>query len=231
MKKNTVRALVILGVLLVIYHVVIFAVPFQKNATFFLSWIFTLVAIAAQTYVIPVAFGRGEDAKSKFYGFPIAKVGLTYLALQLVVGLACMALGWAAAIPFWVPLVLYVVMLGAAVVGFIAADATRDEIVRQDVKLKKDVSCMRSLQSQITAILGQSQDSAVKEAVEKFADALQYSDPVSSQALKEIESELTVCVGEVQKAVVDGDSASALSLLSRANSLLLERNRLCKLGK
>ena len=31
--------------------------------------------------------------KSKFYGFPIAKVGVLYLAIQLIGGLVFMALG------------------------------------------------------------------------------------------------------------------------------------------
>ena len=231
MKKNTIRSWIVWGVLAVVFHVVIFAVPFVKNGVFYLSWVFTLIAMAAQIYVFRVAFLQGGSARSKFYGFPIAKVGAVYLAVQLAMCLGFMALGWGVTAPMWIPLVLYVVLLGAAVTGFVAADAARDEITRQDVKLKKDVSCMRALQSKITAILGQAKDDSVKEAVEKFADALRYSDPVSSTALEEIESELTGCLDEIQRAVVDEDNASALTLLGRANTLLLERNRLCKLNK
>ena len=231
MKKNSIRLWVVWAVLIVVYHVIIFAVPFEKNGVFYLSWAFTLIAMVAQIYVFRVAFLQGESARSKFYGFPISKIGFAYLLIQLAAGLGFMALGWGVTTPLWIPLILYVVLLGASVIGFVAADATRDEITRQDVKLKKDVSCMRALQSKITAILGQARDDSVKEAVEKFADALRYSDPVSSAALEEIESELTGCLDEIQRAVIDEDNASALTLLGRANTLLLERNRLCKLNK
>lgn len=95
MKKNATRWRVILAVLLVVYNVIVFAVPFPKNAAFFVSWLFTLAAIGAQVYVVRAAFYQGEGVKSKFYGWPIAKIGAVYLAVQLVLGLAFMALGFA----------------------------------------------------------------------------------------------------------------------------------------
>lgn len=229
MKKNTVRWWSVLAIILVVYNVVIFAVPFERSAVFFLSWLFTLAAICSQIYVIRTAFYQGEGAKSRFYGWPVARIGVVYLTAQILLGLIFMVLG--SNVRLWIPLVLYVVLLGASAVGFIAVDATRDEIVRQDTTLKTDVSCMRSLQSKTMAILMQMGDGPVREATEKFAEALRFSDPVSSGALREIESELSCCVDEIQQAIVDNDSACAIALLDRANVLLLERNRLCKLNK
>ena len=90
---------------------------------------------------------------------------------------------------------------------------------------------MRSLQSKAMAILGLAGEGPVREAAGKFAEALRFSDPVSSETLREIESELSNCVDEIQRAVADDDSMGAIALLDRANVLLMERNRLCKLNK
>ena len=95
MKKNTIRWWVLLGVVLVVYNVLAFALPFPKTAVFAVSYLFSMIAILAQIYVIRTAFYRGEGVKSKFYGFPIAKVGVIYLAIQLIGGLVFMALGLA----------------------------------------------------------------------------------------------------------------------------------------
>ena len=70
-----------------------------------------------------------------------------------------------------------------------------------------------------------------QEEAEKFAEALRFSDPVSSESLRELESELLCCVNEIQQAITDSDCAGAIALLKRANALLLERNCLCKLNK
>lgn len=231
MKKNTIRWWVILGVVLVVYNVIAFAVPFPKNAVFFVSWAFTLIAIAAQIYVVPSAFYRGEGAKSKFYGFPIAKIGAVYLAVQMALSLVFMALGLAVSLPVWVPLVLYVVLLGAAAVGLISTEATRDEIARQDTKLKKDVSCMRTLQSKAIAMVPLAKDASVRVALEKFAENIRFSDPVSSVELEAAESDLSACIDDLQQAVLDNDQEAALTLEKRAEMLLAERNRLCKLEK
>jgi len=229
MKKNTVRWWIALVVLLVLYNIIVFAIPFQRTPNFFISYLFTLVAISAQVYVIRASFYRGAGIKSKFYGFPLARIGGFYLVAQLVLGLIFIALG--TVIPARVPLVLFTLLLGISLIGFISADAIRDEIDRQDMKLQKDVSCIRALQSKATAIIGQTQDLELLQEAQQFSEALRYSDPVSNEVVRGIEGELTVCVDEVQKAIADGDCDGASILLKQAATLLSERNRLCKLNK
>jgi hypothetical protein len=228
MKKNQLRGVIVLIVIAVIYSVVVFAVPFHKGGLFWLSYLCTLISLAAAGYASDSAFFHGEGAKSKFYGFPIAKIGMTYFVVQLVLGIIFMAIS---AAPLWLALILYVILMGAAVIGFIAADAVREEIEHQDVKLKKDVSAMRALQSKANSLTGLCKDSDLRKAVEKFAENLRFSDPVSSEALQGIEGELSRCITELECAVVDADNSSAQTLCRKAESLLVERNRLCKLGK
>lgn len=229
MKKNTVRWWIVLAIAFVVYNIVVFAIPFEKSAVFFLSWLFTLVAIGAQAYVIHVAFYQGEGAKSKFYGFPIARIGAVYLITQMALGWWFMSRGrW---VKLWIPLILYVILLGISVVGFIAADAVRDEVERQDIKLKKDVACMRALQSKAASLVQLVQDAQARKALEKFSEDLKFSDPVSSEALADIEADLTACVDELHQAVIDNDHNSVLALVQKAGAILTERNRLCKLDK
>ncbi len=231
MKKNTIRWWIILVAVLAVYNVVVFAVPFPKNAVFFVSWAFTLLAIGAQAYVIRTAFYQSRDIKSRFYGFPIAKVGGIYLIIQIVLGVAFMTLGLAISVPIWVPLVLYMVLLGASAVGFVAAETTRDEVERQDAKLKKDVSCMRALESKAAAMVPLAKDDQMRKSLEVFAENLRFSDPVSSEALNAIEADLTAYADELQQAMVENDTENALTLVKKAQTVLAERNRLCKLEK
>lgn len=231
MKKNKIRCGVILAAVPVIYHVVIFAAPFARNSVFFLSWIFTLAAIAAEVYAVYTAFHRGKDTRSRFYGFPIARIGVIYLIVQMVLGLVFMILGSFFTVPLWIPLILYVILCGMALIGLVAVDTMREEVQRQDAKLKTDVACMRTLQSRALSIVQLAGDDKVRAALEKFSEELRFSDPVSSEALKDIEADLTACVDELQQAVADGDSRAALMLAQKAGSVLAERNRLCRRNK
>ena len=86
---------------------------------------------------------------------------------------------------------------------------------------------MRNLQSKVCQMATQCDAPELK----KFAEDIRYSDPVSSDALGDIEQELAAAVEELQAAVVDGDSESVAQLCRKASATLAERNRLCKLNK
>lgn len=229
-KKIWTRGLIVLIVIVVVYSVVVFELPFpRRNEIFWLSYLFSLVALGAQIYIMQVAFKKGRGIKSKFYGFPIARIGVLYLLAQLILSLLFMSLAQMA--PVWLPIIVYTVLLGVAAIGFVAADVMRDEVERQEVKLKKDVTCIRALQSKMASMVQLAQDAQVHKALEKFSEDLRFSDPVSGESLADIEADLISCVDELHRAVTDGDHGGTLSLIQKAEVILVERNRLCKLNK
>jgi len=225
MKKNTIRWIIGLGVLLILYILVAFLIPFVHTATFWVSFVFTLIAFVVVAASMYIAFVKNPDAKSRFYGFPIARIGAIYGLVQLIAGLIFMAL--AALVPAWIAVLVYAIALGAAVIGLISAEAVVSQIHVQDEKIKKDVSTMRSLQSKVNQMAAQSENEAIKALAEEF----RYSDPVSSDAIADAEADLAAAVDELQAAYIDGDSEAMTKLCRKASALLAERNRLCKLNK
>ena len=155
--------------------------PFAKNGVFWLAYVFGVIAIAAQIYVYPKAF-EGESARSKFYGFPIAKLSTIYLIVQLILSILCMAIS--KVLPTWVP-VVFIVLLAAV----------------------------------------------LKAELERFAEQVRYSDPVSSEAIRDAEMDLNAAVDTLQQALVDGDIPAALQQVKQCEIALAERNRLCKVSK
>lgn len=225
MKKNTLRGAVGLSILLILYILVAFLVPFAHTAVFWTSFVFTLLAFGVVVASIYLAFVRKSDAKSRFYGFPIAKIGAIYGIAQLVIGLVFMALG--AWLPIWVAALVSAILLGAAVIGLISADAVVEEIHVQDEKLKKDVSFMRAQQSRVNQLAGQ----CAMPEVKRFAEDIRFSDPVSGPALEEIQRDLAAAIDELEAAILDGDPEITRTLCQKAATILSERNRLCKLNK
>lgn len=224
MKKNWIRGILTGVILLAVYHILVFAVPFQHNALFWTSYGFGWAAFAMLGLGAYLGLGRKDDAKSKFYGYPIARLAAIYFGVQMVLGLAAMAVS---VVPVWAAVVVYGILLALAALGMIGADAVVEEIHRQDAKLKKDVTFMRDLQSKVNQMAAQTEVPEVK----KFAEDVRYSDPVSCEALAEIERDLAAAVDELQAAIVDGDRDAIPALCRKAASVLGERNRLCRLNK
>ncbi len=233
MSKNRIRIYLVILILFALFSVIAFAIPFERNTVFWMSYAFAAVALAAQLVLQPRALDAdGHDVRSKFYGFPLARIAAAYLAVQLVLSLVFMILCQSVEITSWVPLVAYVLILGIAAIGFIAADAVKDEVVRQESVQKANAGAMRALQARAASLAGQCGDAETKKALEKLADALRYADPVSSAATAEAEEKLAALLGELESAALDRrDFAAAAALCARASALLAERNRLCRLGK
>ena len=229
LNENEKKGSLVLALLFAVYTLIVLAVPFAKGGMFWLTYLFTAAAFGVQVYVFKLSFEKEAGAKSKFYGFPIARVGVLYLAVQLVLGLVFMAL--AAVAPVWLALVLYLALLVAAAVGVIATDSIRDEVERQDTQLKKNVATMRALQSKAAALPARCEDAEAKSALEKLAEEFRYSDPVSAPALTDLETDMAATMEELSAAVTDGDNAAVLALCKKISATLAERNRLCKLNK
>lgn len=228
MTKNRTRFFIVLAILFAVFTVIAIALPLAKTATFWLSYVFAVIALAVQIYAYPKAFA-GESVKSKFYGFPIARITTVYLIAQLALSLIFMlAAKW---VPAWIPVILFAVLLGATAIGFITAEGMRDEVERQDTVHKANVGTMRALQSKAVFVASQCEDAETKKALNAFAEALRFSDPVSSAATSDIEENLTGLVEELGNAVLDKDYSATRTLCAKASSLLADRNRMCKLNK
>ncbi len=178
-----------------------------------------------------LAFSDAEYARSTFYGMSIARVGVIYIVAQLVFSFIAMGLAWVPVVPAWPFIIVSLLLLAAVALGTIATDMTRDEIERQDIQIKRDVSKMRELQSLGNALVRQCDDAAAKAQLQKLSDALRFSDPVSSNATVESETELKQLMEELQNAMLDGDTSGISRLCKQAQNVLAERNRICKLNK
>ena len=227
MKKNTVRGMILLAVVAAVFSLIAFVLPVEKTAVFWIAYGCGLVAVLFQLYIFKISFDG--DAKSRFYGFPIARVGVYYLVVQLIFSLAEIAL--ASIIPLWAAVIVNALLLALAVIGCVTTDAMRDEIIRQDVQLKKDVSRMRELQSLAASMLSQCNDEELKKTVKKIADELRFSDPVSSDATAELEEDMRSQMKDIQQAIAEGDTEGVKTLIGKLCENLAERNRICSINK
>ncbi len=229
--KKQLRTIIALVIILIAYNVLAFAIPFTRTGLFWTGYIFGLVAIVVGILIFLLAFGKSETLKSKFYGFPVARVGIIYVCIQLPLSFIAMALAKTETIPNWPFLVLFVLLLSAAVLGTAAVDMTRDEVERQEKAHSGDISSMKGLRSAAEALTAQCADPDAKKALQRFADELRFSDPVSNSATKESENELKTLIADMGAAVGASDMDRVKELANKASVLLKKRNELCRLNK
>ena len=222
MKKNSTKGFVILGVLFVLVSIIAFAVPTSKTATFWIAYVFTAAAFAAQIVIWKTALGKEKTLKSKFLGFPVVHIGIVYAVLQVIAFAVFMFMP---ILPAWSAIVACSVIAGISAVCMISADAGRNEIERVEAKIQKKVFYIRELQADIELLDDNETDATVKTALSQLAEKIRFSDPMGSEQLADLENKISSKVAELKT------TSSKLEIITDLNSLLDERNKKCKILK
>ena len=135
------------------------------------------------------------------------------------------------AVPYWVSLLLSIILLGAAGIGVIATDNTRDAIQNIDNEVERVTKATKIFKLDIATIIDICEDAEVSKELNKLAEELKYSDPVSSEATEETETLLLEEIRILRSFVEADDKENALKQTRKTINLLAERNRICKAFK
>ena len=222
MKKNTKRAYIILGVVFILFNVIAFAVPTAKTATFWIAYAFTVIAFALQIGTWSAAFKADDTLKSKFLGIPIIYVGIIYLAFQLIAFAVFMIFP---IIPSWIAIIVCALILGVSAICLISTDTAKDEIARVEEKVNRKVFYIRELQVDVEMLAEEEQNPETKMALQKLAEKIRYSDPMSSETLVDLETRIS------EKVMTLKTTDNKLKIITELDSLLTERNKKAKILK
>ena len=222
MKKNSTKGYVLLGILFALVSIIAFGVPTAKTATFWIAYVFTAAAFAAQIGIWKTALGKEGTLKSKFLGFPIVHIGIVYAIIQVI---AFAVFLFAPTLPTWSAIVVCPIIAGLSAVCMISADAGRNEIERVEAKVQNKVFYVREMQADIELLADNESDVAVKTALTHLAEKIRFSDPMSNEQLADLENKISIKAAELKTA------SSKLEIITELNSLLDERNKKCKILK
>ena len=125
----------------------------------------------------------------------------------------------------WIAIVVCVLILGISVICLIGTETGRDEINRVEEKVEKKVFYIKSLQVDVEMLASAEQDADTKMSLTKLVEKIRFSDPMSDEALVDLEAKITAKVEELKTAE---DIAEIITVL---DSLLTERNKKCRILK
>lgn len=222
MKKTSTKGYLILFFLLVLVSIVAFIVPTLKTVTFWIAYVFTVVAFVAQIGIWKVALGTEKTLKSKFLGFPVVHIGIVYLITQTIAFVVFM---FASTLPIWIAIVTCSCICGIFAVCMIAGEAGKCEIERIEAKVQKKVFFIKELQAEVNIIANDEINEEIKEALLQLAEKIRFSDPMSNEQLADLESNISDRILTLKGAT------EKTALIAEITSLLNERNQKCKILK
>jgi hypothetical protein len=215
-------------ILLAVFNVVVFIIPFNKGGGFWTGYGFSMLAMLLAAAVSFYAFDR-EGLKSKFYGVPLISVVWRYLVIQVIAGLVEMGLDFIP-IPFQFGIALNTVLVGACLIGLITVEAAKDEIERIDAQIKEKVFFIKSLHVDVEGLAARASVD-MKKTLKDLAETIRYSDPMSSPQLAAIENKIEARAAVLAEALDNNDGDAIKALCGEVQQLFAERNRKCKILK
>ena len=230
MKKGFKTYAIAWAILLVLFNVIVFALPNEfmgytkLDATFWTAYIFITLAFIGQLVCANVAF-RAENARRMFYNVPLITVSYSGLILSLIFGALTMAIP---KLPNWVGIILCVLVLGFTAIAVIKAKAAADIVEKLDDRVKSQTSFIRNMTAEAESLMSRAKSPEAKAACKKVYESLRYSDPMSNEALSVIEAKISGKIDEFASAVGADDAEKAKEIADEIVILIGDRNIKCK---
>ena len=203
-----------LAVLAILISVIAFAVPTEKTASFWIAYIFTLVAIFGQ-----ICVWKQGNRKSKFLGLSTLYVGSIYLAAQIIVFAIFKVVP---TLPTWSAIVICCVIFGMAIVSILSVQSAQTEIERVENKVNTKVSYIRNMQTEVEMLAEIETNLEVKEKLKELAEKIRFSDSMSNEKLQALENNIAEEIKEF------GRSEDKIKSIEKIETLVTQRNKMCK---
>lgn len=229
--KKVISIILIYAVIAAFLTVSTITIPFQKPAASWVAFAFSLISLIAGCGVTLFAFGKKDVLKSKFYGFPVFRIGVFYTIAQLVVALLIYIVGALVNLPYWIGLSISLLIVGLAAIGVIVTDNARDCVEAVDEKNISVSENIRRFQIDLADILDMCKDEDVLVALKKLAEKFKYSDVVSADETATVEEQIGHEVDELRNMMATESSEIIIDKIEKITKLLSSRNRLCETSK
>lgn len=174
MKLNK-HAIVLLFIVLFVVVVLSFVLPFSHTVVFWIALLADLLMFAVCACVFVRAFRRKENLESKLLGWPLFKVVIVALAVQVVVGFAMMALS--KVIPVSIAVIAEVLIFAATGVLLIVRDAAMIVVENSEQTMTDNTAAWKAIRSRAAGIAAATGHPELK----KLAETIRYADPTPTE--------------------------------------------------
>lgn len=230
-KRGIVTGLILL-ILLALYNILYFVIPFNRslsNGAFWITYGLTTFLIVFMAVVVFIGIGD-KNLKSRVFGLPIIYLGFSTLVAQFVFDATVMSIGHFFEFKTWIAIIVEAVLLAFFFISLIVRTAYKDTIKKIDTQEYRK-SYIKELRIELETLLNATSNESVRKDLEDLYETAKYTDPVSYKEVVDIEDEIFDAVEQLKNALQNGDSNKSIDLIKGIVNLLNERKLRLKANK
>lgn len=226
--KQYLTMAIIFAATFAIYNIVVLLFFEDKNNIFWISYGFMCGAFAVDIGITLFSL-KSLDAEAVFMGIPLLSFSGFYFFAELFASFVFMLFRNSASVKLTVA--IQMIMLLIYVIFVMLALLSRDAVgaVNQDLKVK--VFNIKSMAADVVLLENQCMDAELKGELHKISEAIRFSDPMTNDAIADLDTMIKGKVMELKFQCNGNDKAAAMQTCFQLNSYISERNMKLKLLK
>lgn len=228
MKENKILKFAILCTLSVFVYALVTLIifGFDGKSSFWISFVFGIVSISV-AYLTSFLSLKDAAMKDWIFSLPILRWSVVYVFVEILISIIFMALDLLWKIAFLSQFLLLIFFLVIVVPCFFQKKNVKS--INEITTAK--VSYIRLMHSKLIILLPIVENDTVKRDIEQAADLLKHSDPMSSDALADIENKMSAYIDRLDELVRAGNIDEAAPVAREIRLLIAERNQLAMATK
>lgn len=229
MKKARNNYLIIWAICLALFNVIVFVVPNENREAdnFWIGYALITASLVGNLACSYITLNSKSDAKA-FYNIPLITISVVGIVVSSIAGAIFMAVP---DIETWVGVIVSFIILAIVAIASLTAKSTADIVGDIDDKIKTQTSFIKGITLDAEMLMSSATTPEIKAEIKKVYEAFRFSDPMSSDALSDVEGRIQNQFNLLQEVTITDDFDRVSSVSKDLLSLIDYRNKKCKISK
>lgn len=229
MKKARNTFLAIWAICFALYNIIVFVVPNENYGTegFWIGYALITIALLGNLVCSYIALYSKSNAKV-LYNIPFVTASIVEIVVAAITGTIFMTV---TGIEVWVAVIVAAVIVAISAIVSLVAKSAADTVGDIDDKIKKQTSFIKGITLDAEMLMKSATIPEIKDEVKKVYEAFRFSDPMSSDALNDIEDRIQNQFNLLQEVVITENTERVSHASKDLLSLIDYRNKKCKISK
>ncbi len=229
MKKARNTFLIIWAICFALYNVIVFVVPNENYGTdnFWIGYALITAALVGNLISSFIALNSKSNAKI-FNNIPLITTSIVETVISSIAGAIFIAVP---GIKSWAVVVVSAVILAVSAIVSLIAKSAADTVGDIDDKIKKQTSFIKGITLDAELLMSSATTPEIKDEIKKVYEAFRFSDPMSSDALNDVEGRIQNQFNLLQEVTITEDTDRVSQVAKDLLSLIDYRNKKCKISK
>ncbi len=229
MKKVRDTFLIIWAICFALFNVIVFVVPNENREAdnFWIGYALITTALLGNLFSSVIALNSKSNAKV-LYNIPLITTSIVEIVISSIAGTIFMTVP---GIESWAVVVVSAVILAVSVIVSLIAKSAADTVGDFDDKIKTKTSFIKGITLDAEMLMTSTEIPEIKAEIKKVYEAFRFSDPMSSDALNDVEDRIQNQFNLLSEVVITENTEKVSQVAKDLLSLIDYRNKKCKISK